>query len=155
MILQDLDEGKSTDSDGSGKVQSLFIFLPMIGSCCILIFSIYEQGLKKKRDRNPKEQNTTMMRNLCVGFGNLSATMEEIRPGSEPIKLPEAAEMFVKAASSCCSKMFGQCCCMCCVQCCSKLNEQCMIALTQLCTALACFGCFECCSEVCCCCGQE
>lgn len=89
-------------------------------------------------------------RNLGVGFGNLTATAENLRPGAEESKLPEAAEIIIKAASNCCSIMCNQCCCMCCVQCCSKINNQFAIVLTQLCTALACFGCIECCSEICC-----
>lgn len=90
------------------------------------------------------------IRNLGVGFGNLNATAENLRPGAEESKLPEAAEIIIKAASNCCSIMCDQCCCMCCVQCCSKINNQFAIVLTQLCTALACFGCIECCSEICC-----
>ncbi|XP_052304879.1 uncharacterized protein LOC7467926 isoform X2 [Populus trichocarpa] len=90
------------------------------------------------------------LRNLGVGFGNLTATAENLRPGAEESKLPEAAEIIIKAASNCCSIMCKQCCCMCCVQCCFKINNQFAIVLTQLCTAVACFGCIECCSEICC-----
>ncbi|XP_021636474.2 uncharacterized protein LOC110632520 isoform X2 [Hevea brasiliensis] len=95
-----------------------------------------------------------LLPNLCVGFGNLTATAENIPPGAEETKLPEAAEIIIRAASNCCGSMCNRCCCMCCIQCCSKMNDQCAIALTQLCTALACFGCLECCSQLCCC-GNE
>ncbi|KAG8636056.1 hypothetical protein MANES_16G093900v8 [Manihot esculenta] len=91
-----------------------------------------------------------LLQNLSVGFGNVTATAENIPHGVET-KLSEAAEL-IKAASNCCGRMFSKCCCMCCIQCCSKMNDQCAIALTQLCTALACFGCLECCSQLCCCC---
>ncbi|GLT70585.1 hypothetical protein SLA2020_426560 [Shorea laevis] len=91
-----------------------------------------------------------MLRSLGIGFGNLTATVENIPPGREEPKMAEAAEILVNAASNCCSSLFNHCCCMCCIQICSKMNNQCAIALTQLCTALACFGCIECCADVCC-----
>lgn len=97
---------------------------------------------------------TIMLQNLGIGFGDLTATAENFPPGSEIPKLPEVAEIFVKAASNCCSTLGNKCCCLCCLECCNKLNDQCVIVLTQLCTALACFGCFECCSNLCCC-GQD
>lgn len=93
---------------------------------------------------------TISLQSLHIGFGDLIATTENIPPCKEETKLPEAAEIFVKAASNCCSSMCNKCCCLCCIQCCSKLNDQCVIVLTQICTALACFGCLECCSFICC-----
>ncbi|GAV64775.1 VWA_3 domain-containing protein [Cephalotus follicularis] len=104
-------------------------------------------ALKTIDSRGPK---TVVLQNLCVGFGNLQATAENLRPGFEEPKLPEAAEIFVKAASNCCGKIWSRCCCMSCIQCCTKINNECAIALMQLCTALACFGCFDLCAEVCC-----
>ncbi|KAG7988569.1 hypothetical protein I3843_03G193500 [Carya illinoinensis] len=95
-------------------------------------------------------QQMIILRNLGIGFGNLTATADNIPPGSEEPKLPEAAEIFVRAASNCCGSMCNQCCCMCCIQLCSKMNNQCAIVLTQLCTGLAFFGCVECCTTVCC-----
>lgn len=85
------------------------------------------------------------MHKLGIGFGNLSATAENTRPGCEEKSPPDAGEIFVKAASNCCGNLFDHCCCMCCIQCCSRLNNQCAIALTQLCGALACLGCAACC----------
>ncbi|XP_021691763.2 uncharacterized protein LOC110673065 isoform X2 [Hevea brasiliensis] len=99
-------------------------------------------------------QRRILLPNLGVGFGNVTATAENIHPGVEETKLPEAAEIIIKAASNCCGSMCNKCCCMCCIQSCSKMNDQCAIALTQLCVALACFGCLECCSQLCCC-GNE
>ncbi|GAB4838061.1 hypothetical protein Ancab_027591 [Ancistrocladus abbreviatus] len=90
------------------------------------------------------------LRNLGLGFGNLKATAENIIPGAEEEKLPEAAEIIIKAASNCCGRLWGFCCCMCCIEACSKMNNQCAILLTQACTAFACFGCLECCVEICC-----
>ncbi|KAH9804693.1 VWFA domain-containing protein [Citrus sinensis] len=103
---------------------------------------------------NASESPGTKKVNLGIGFGDLTATAENFPPGSEIPKLPEVAEIFVKAASNCCSTLGNKCCCLCCIECCNKLNDQCVIVLTQLCTALACFGCFECCSNLCCC-GQD
>ncbi|XP_057967864.1 uncharacterized protein LOC131157597 isoform X2 [Malania oleifera] len=106
---------------------------------------------KNKKLVDSKGQKLILLPSLGIGFGNLIATAENIRPGSQKEKLPEAAEIFVKATSNFCGKMCSYCCCMCCIEACSKINNQCAIALTQLCTALACFGCFECCSDLCCC----
>ena len=84
-----------------------------------------------------------------VGFGNLEATSENTPHGAGERK-PEAAEIIVKAASNCCGNLCSYCCCPCCIQVCLKINNQCAIVLTQLCTAIACFGCFDCCLEMCC-----
>jgi len=99
---------------------------------------------------DPKGQKMIILGNLCVGFGNLIATADNIPPGSEESKLPEAAEIFIKATSNCCASLCSHCCCMCGIQFCSQMNNQCAIVFTQLCTALACIGCFECCATVCC-----
>ncbi|KAJ8751046.1 hypothetical protein K2173_016227 [Erythroxylum novogranatense] len=99
----------------------------------------------------PNQRRIYLLQNLCVGFGNVAATAENIPPGNGEPKLPEAAEVLIKAASNCCGSLCNKCCCMCCIQCCSKMNDQCAIVLTQLCSALAFFGCFECCSAICCC----
>ncbi|XP_059645088.1 uncharacterized protein LOC132286730 isoform X2 [Cornus florida] len=89
------------------------------------------------------------LRNLGLGFGNLIATAENRPPGIEEVKLHETSETVMTAASTCCSWMLDRFCCMCFIQACSRMNDQCAIALTQLCTALACFECLNCCCEVC------
>ncbi|XP_015889068.2 uncharacterized protein LOC107423928 isoform X1 [Ziziphus jujuba] len=108
---------------------------------------------KKSKPEKTKDDlgkpKVTLLVSLGVGFGNLKATADNIPPGSEELRLPEAAEIFVKAASSCCNSMCGYCCCMCCIRCCSQLNDRCAIALAQFCGALACLGCFSC-AELCC-----
>ncbi|CAI0448138.1 unnamed protein product [Linum tenue] len=111
------------------------------------------KGSKKGNSQQKGEKESerrVILPSLGIGFGSLAATAENIAPGAEEQKLPEAAEMIINAASNCCGRLYGDCCCMCCVQCCSRINNQCAVALTQLCTALACFGCFECCAAVCC-----
>ncbi|KAF7142694.1 hypothetical protein RHSIM_Rhsim05G0005400 [Rhododendron simsii] len=105
--------------------------------------------IEQQKATNFKGQKIIMLRSLGLGFGNLTATAENLSPGYEEEKLPEAAEIFVKAASNCCGKLCGRCCCMCCIQTCSRMNDQCAIVLTQLCGAIACLGCFSCC-ELCC-----
>ncbi|XP_058214944.1 uncharacterized protein LOC131326249 isoform X3 [Rhododendron vialii] len=105
--------------------------------------------IEQQKATDFKGQKIIMLRSLGPGFGNLTATAENLSPGCEEEKLPEAAEIFVKAASNCCGKLCGRCCCMCCIQNCSRMNDQCAIVLTQLCGAIACLGCFSCC-ELCC-----
>ncbi|KAK4854618.1 hypothetical protein QYF36_026815 [Acer negundo] len=115
--------------------------------------NVTESSAKKASTQkivDSKVSKTIHLQSLHIGFGDLIATAENIPPGYEGPKLPEVAEIFVKAASNCCSSLCNKCCCMCAISCCSKLNDQCVIVLTQLCTALACFGCFECCSSICC-----
>lgn len=102
-----------------------------------------------KTKKDPEKPKMTLIDSFGIGFGNLKATADNIPPGSEEPKLPEAAEIFVRAASSCCDSIGRRCCCMCCIQCCSRMNDQCAIVLTQFCGALACFGCFSCC-QLCC-----
>ncbi|XAR67208.1 hypothetical protein NMG60_11013685 [Bertholletia excelsa] len=129
MVLVETEGGRTdADSAGVGEVPS-------------------KSGGQKKVE--PKYPKMIILRSLGIGFGNLTATAENITPGSEGEKLPEAAEILVKAASNCCGKLCGHCCCMCCINTCSRMNDQCAIALTQFCGALACLGCFTCC-EACC-----
>ncbi|KAL3535507.1 hypothetical protein ACH5RR_003968 [Cinchona calisaya] len=106
-----------------------------------------------QKTEDPKAPKVIVKRNLGVGFGNLTATADNTPPGSGETKPPEAAEIFIKAASNCCGKLCSYCCCMCCIKMCSSLNDQCAVALTQLCGALACLGCFACCDA--CCSGQD
>ncbi|KAJ6963264.1 inter-alpha-trypsin inhibitor heavy chain H3-like [Populus alba x Populus x berolinensis] len=94
-------------------------------------------------------QTKIMLGNLCVGFGNLSATAENIPPGTEETKSSDATEMLFNAASNCCSRVVDRCCCMCFIQTCSYMNNQCAIVLSQICAALACFECMNCCFELC------
>lgn len=112
---------------------------------CFLIILNHSQKMV-----DSKGQKMIMLGSLCTGFGDLNATAENTPPGSEKSKLPEAAEIFVQATSNCCANLCSYCCCMCCIQICSRMNNQCAIVITQLCTALACIGCFECCANVCC-----
>ncbi|KAF5743034.1 hypothetical protein HS088_TW09G01096 [Tripterygium wilfordii] len=121
------------------------------GTKAMALSGVKKASHKKDSLEENKGQRAILLRSLSIGFGNLTATVENVPPGFEEPRLPEAAEIFVKAASNCCNSMCNRCCCMCCFQCCSKMNDQCAIALTQLCAALACFGCFECCSAICCC----
>ncbi|XP_011035744.1 PREDICTED: uncharacterized protein LOC105133437 isoform X2 [Populus euphratica] len=93
-------------------------------------------------------QMKIMLGNQCVGFGNLSATAENIPPGTET-RSSDATEMLFNAASNCCSRVVDRCCCMCFIQTCSYMNNQCAIVLSQLCAALACFECINCCIELC------
>ncbi|KVH94016.1 von Willebrand factor, type A [Cynara cardunculus var. scolymus] len=115
-----------------------------------------KQGKKEtitpqKVEVTKKSHMIKVLPHLGVGFGNLIATIENTPPGYEP-KLPDQAEMLVRAAGNCCVNMCSKCCCLCCIQACSQMNDQCAIVITQLCGALACLGCFACCEL---CCGQD
>lgn len=110
---------------------------------------VLTKAIKTKQAESNKDLKVVLLRHIGLGFGNLSATVENILPGCEEVKLPEAAEKFVMAASNCCNKVCGACCCMCCIQACSRINNQCAILLTQIVTSFACLGCISCC-ELCC-----
>ncbi|KAI3447228.1 hypothetical protein Pfo_003893 [Paulownia fortunei] len=102
------------------------------------------------KTEDSKPQTILVLHNTGLGFGNLSATAENIPPGSGDAKPPEAVEVFLRGASNCCGKLCNHCCCMCCIQMCTRINDQCAILLTQLCGALACLGCYTCCCDLCC-----
>lgn len=119
----------------------------MAQGLCIL----YVQGKPENIEIREKSEMIKILQRVGVGFGNVIATIENTPPGYEP-KLPDQAEMLVRAAGNCCVNLFGKCCCMCCIQACSRVNDQCAIVITQLITGLAFLGCFECCKL---CCGGE
>ncbi|KAK7411845.1 hypothetical protein VNO78_03288 [Psophocarpus tetragonolobus] len=103
-----------------------------------------------QKGANEQGQRMILVPHLGVGFGNLTATAENIPPGREDIKGPDGAEIFVRAATHCCSTLCSNCCCMCCIQACTRINNQCAIAFTQLCVGLGWFSCIDCCAEICC-----
>ncbi|KAL2327289.1 hypothetical protein Fmac_020716 [Flemingia macrophylla] len=116
-----------------------------------------KEGKKVSKKSHPKNrgnvegERTFLLPHLGLGYGNLTATVENIQPGSQDSnKGPDNAEIFVKAATNCCSNLCSYCCCMCCIQACSRINNQCAVALTQLCVGLGCFSCLDCCAEICC-----
>ncbi|XP_038712299.1 uncharacterized protein LOC120006353 isoform X2 [Tripterygium wilfordii] len=141
---------KMSIQTGVASEYTRMMLLETDGTKAMELSGVKKASLKKDSLEENKGQRAILLRSLSIGFGNLTATVENVPPGFEEPRLPEAAEIFVKAASNCCNSMCNRCCCMCCIQCCSKMNDQCAIALTQLCAALACFGCFECCSAICC-----
>lgn len=99
---------------------------------------------------NVQGQRTILLPYLGIGFGNMTATVENIVPRSVETRGPDGAEIFVKAATNCCGSFCNYCCCMCCIQACTRINNQCAIALTQLCVSLGCFSCLNCCADMCC-----
>lgn len=113
----------------------------------------WQKGVKKSHPQSgAKEQGQRIifLPPLGIGFGNLTATAENIQPGSEETKGPDGAEIFVKAATNCCGTCCNYCCCMCCIQAFTRINNQCAIAFTQLCVGLGCFSCINCCADICC-----
>ncbi|KAL8215481.1 hypothetical protein R6Q57_022318 [Mikania cordata] len=107
-----------------------------------------KKGKKETVEIKEKSEIIKVLQHVGVGFGNLIATIENTPLGYEP-KLPDQAEMLVRAAGNCCVNLCGKCCCMCCIQTCSQINDQCAILVTQLIAGLAFLGCFTCC-ELCC-----
>ncbi|PAN49230.1 hypothetical protein PAHAL_9G435000 [Panicum hallii] len=104
---------------------------------------------KPTKKSSPDEQSAMPLRGLTLGFGDVMATRENLTTGFGDIKPPEKFEIFDKAVG-CCSRVADCFCCMCFIKACSKMNDQCAIVMAQACAALACLGCFECCSELCC-----
>ncbi|KAL2539043.1 inter-alpha-trypsin inhibitor heavy chain-related [Abeliophyllum distichum] len=89
------------------------------------------------------------LRNVGIGFGNFEATAKNLPPEKAEPKLYETSTMLFKSASNVGSRLADCCCCMCFIQFCNRLNDQCAIALTQLCTALACLECLNVCCDIC------
>ena len=107
--------------------------------------------VSKKKGADDQGQRMFLLPKLGIGFGNLTATAENTPPGAEETRLPDGAEIFVKAATDCCGRFCNNCCCcMCCIQVCTKMNNQCATALTQLCIGLGCYSCLSCCADMCC-----
>ncbi|WOL03906.1 inter-alpha-trypsin inhibitor heavy chain H3-like [Canna indica] len=106
--------------------------------------------VKKKLSRKRTSRNNLpiLVRGMAiVGFGDITATMENCRFGDP--KEPETHAVINKAVG-CCNRIAYCCCCACCIRCCSKMNDQFVIVLTQLCASLSCLACSECCTEFCC-----
>ncbi|KAK9281392.1 hypothetical protein L1049_004292 [Liquidambar formosana] len=129
MILLQIDKGKQASES-------------------VVTLEVYNKSdVPKMVDLN--SHKIIFLRSLGIGFGNLIATAENVRHGPAKSKLSEPADIILKAASNCCSTLLDRFCCMCFIRCCSKMSDQCSIALTQLCTGLACFGCLNCCFDLC------
>ncbi|KAF6146750.1 hypothetical protein GIB67_009036 [Kingdonia uniflora] len=112
------------------------------------IHEVFKKTNKKLIDTNG--QNIICPHSFHLGFGDLTATVDnihlEFRDGS--LQVP-ASGILAKAVSNCRSRFQNCWCGMCCIQTCSHVNDQCAIVLTQLCTALSCFGCLSCCADLC------
>nr|CAB3500542.1 unnamed protein product [Digitaria exilis] len=104
---------------------------------------------KPTKKSSQDERSAMPLRGMTLGFGDVAATRENLTEGFGDIKAPEKFEIFEKAVG-CCSRAADCFCCMCFIKACGKLNDQCVIVFTQACAAIACLGCFECCSELCC-----
>ncbi|CAL4939884.1 unnamed protein product [Urochloa decumbens] len=105
---------------------------------------------KPAKQSRPEERSAMPLRGMTLGFGDVGATRENLTTGFGEIKATERFEVFEKAVAGCCSRVADCVCCMCFIKACSKMNDQCAIVMAQTCAALACLGCFECCSELCC-----
>ncbi|KAK3127685.1 hypothetical protein QOZ80_7AG0576960 [Eleusine coracana subsp. coracana] len=103
---------------------------------------------KLKGHKGPNELRIPL-HGLKLGFGDKDATKENLVTGFEDIRPPEKLQILDKAAG-CCSSLADCLCCMCCINACNRMNDQCAILMAQVCAALACLGCYECCAEVCC-----
>ncbi|XP_039038432.1 uncharacterized protein LOC120175958 isoform X2 [Hibiscus syriacus] len=111
--------------------------------------NVVSEKIKLPSKGDPNGQKIILLGCLGVGFGNLTATAKNTPSGIEEPKSPEGADILVNAASNFCSMLLDRCCCMCFIQACSCMNNQCAIVLSQICTALACFECVNCCYELC------
>ncbi|GJN33066.1 hypothetical protein PR202_gb21627 [Eleusine coracana subsp. coracana] len=103
---------------------------------------------KLKGHKGPNELRIPL-HGIKLGFGDKDATKENLVTGFEDIRPPEKLQILNKAAG-CCSSLADCLCCMCCINACNRMNDQCAILMAQVCAALACLGCYECCAEVCC-----
>ncbi|KAL4560141.1 hypothetical protein LXL04_032290 [Taraxacum kok-saghyz] len=107
-----------------------------------------ESDLPEEKYTKSSNEKITYLTNLNFGFGNLIATIENLPPGIEELKLSEPGKA-MQAASSCWNIFLDRFCCICVIQACGHVNDQCFIACTELCAALACFQCLSCCCDMC------
>lgn len=108
-----------------------------------------EQVKQKLKGKKGPDEQRIPLHGLKLGFGNKDATRENLVTGFGDEKPPEKFVMLQKA-TGCCSRVADCLCCMCCIKACNRMNDQCAILMAQICAALACLGCYECCAEVCC-----
>ncbi|RZC86082.1 hypothetical protein C5167_026755 [Papaver somniferum] len=110
---------------------------------------VHKVNMKKLVDS--EGHKIILLRSLGYGFGNIKATAENVFPGFGDQLFPDSAsDPITKAASTFCAEYCDCCCCMCFIRTCSRINDQGAIVLTQLCTALSCFGLLNCCVDLCC-----
>ena len=105
-----------------------------------------KRGLKGQKGRDEQQ---IPLHGLKLGFGNKDATRENLVTGFWDVNSAEKIVMLQKGPG-CCSRVADCLCCMCCIRACNRMNDQCAILMAQVCAALACLGCYECCAEVCC-----
>lgn len=105
----------------------------------------YDKSSLQEMVRN---QKIFLLRSMGIGFGDLKKTTENLPPGVI-VKAPDTTELIVKVATGCCGRLLDRFCCMCFIQGLSKLSDQCVITLSQICAALACFQCLDCCYDLC------
>ncbi|KQK15270.1 hypothetical protein BRADI_1g21560v3 [Brachypodium distachyon] len=104
---------------------------------------------KTKGHKGSNEPLRIPLHGLKLGFGDKAATRDNLLTGFGEEKPPETLKIF-KKAGGCCGRLADCLCCMCCIKACNRMNDQCAIMMAQICAALSCLGCYECCSEVCC-----
>ncbi|KAI3873071.1 hypothetical protein MKW92_020446 [Papaver armeniacum] len=110
---------------------------------------VHKVNLEKLVDS--KGHKIILLRSLGYGFGSIKATAENVFPRfGDPLFPDSASDPITKAASTFCAKYCDCCCCMCLIRTCSHVNNQCAVVLSQFITALTCFGCLECCVDLCC-----
>ncbi|KAK9726880.1 hypothetical protein RND81_05G243200 [Saponaria officinalis] len=93
-------------------------------------------------------QKLIPLQSLGVGFGDLKKTAENFPPGVI-VKTPDASDAIVRAATGCCQQFLDRFCCMCCIQAVSKLSDRLVITMSQICAALSCCSCLDCCYDLC------
>lgn len=119
----------------------------------VLLQEILNKINKSLTKLDASNQKIVFLGCLSVGFGNLSATAKNQPPGVEEPKSPEGAEILVKAATNCCSQLLDRFCCLCFIQTMTRVNDRVYVLGSQICTALACCECFDCCFDLCGCIG--
>ncbi|XP_021716550.1 uncharacterized protein LOC110684405 [Chenopodium quinoa] len=93
-------------------------------------------------------QKIILLQSMGVGFGDLEKTAQNFPPGVV-VKAPDTTEFLVNAATGYCGKLLDRFCCMCFIQTLSTVNDRCIIIFSQVCAALACCQCIDCCFDLC------
>lgn len=94
----------------------------------------------------PKTQLAILVCDLTIGFGNATATLENLPTGFGGLK-PRKTNYVCEKAVRCCD---NYCCCMYMIKRCSKLNDRLVATKTQFCTALSFLDCNKICHLPCC-----
>ena len=115
--LENTEEASKPITTGGKKKVYIYIYISRSyeqKDTCLNLLYIHQifQQTETNGEKQKVISRTIPLQNFGIGFGDTTATKENVTPGFGEARAPDAAEKFVKAASSCCVSLCNKCCCM-------------------------------------------